>query len=345
MRLVLCLEQALGHRAHTANLELAMARQALDGIVVRVNPESGRLVPWAVSGSWRARSRIRLEAPEHRVRFFHTQSIALMAPLFRNTTPYVVSVDATPIQMDHMGHWYSHEQRPPVVERAKMALYKAVFNRSAAMVAWSQWAADSLVADYGVARDKILVAHPGATSEFFALPLKCDTTRPRPRILFVGGDLERKGADLLLHAWNSMRDVADLTIVTTANVPESDGIEVIADASPGSPRLLEAYASADIFCLPTRGDCTPVVLGEAMAAGLPVITTRIGSNGETVTNGVNGLLIDVNDSKGLHDSLSHLVAQADERTRMARAARATALNVFDAERNAARIFRLLDSLV
>lgn len=344
MRLALCLEQALGHRAHTANLELAMARQALDGVVVRVDPKGGRFVPWAVSGSWKARSRLRAEAPEHRVRFFHTQSIALMAPLFRNQTPYVVSVDATPIQMDHMGQWYSHEQRPPLIERAKTRLYRAVFNRSAAMVAWSQWAADSLVEDYDVAAEKVLVAHPGATSEFFALPLKCVAEGPRPRILFVGGDLERKGGDLLLDAWHSMRDLADLTLVTTANVPDNEGIEVISDASPGSPRLLEAYASADIFCLPTHGDCTPVVLGEAMAAGLPVITTRIGSNAEAVTHGLNGLLIDVDDAHGLHDSLARLVTNAEDRARMARAARTTALNVFDAERNAARIFRLLDSL-
>lgn len=345
MRLALCLEQALGHRAHTANLELAMARQALDGVVVRVDPAGGRFVPWAVSGSWKARTRIRVEAPEHRVRFFHTQSIALMAPLFRNTTPYVVSVDATPIQMDHMGQWYSHVQRPPVIERAKMGLYRAVFHRSAAMVAWSKWAADSLVADYGVARDKVLIAHPGATSEFFALPFKCAEGRPRPRILFVGGDLERKGGDLLIDAWRSMRDVADLTLVTTAKVSDSAGIEVISDASPGSPRLLEAYASADIFCLPTRGDCTPVVLGEAMAAGLPVITTRIGSNAESVTHGRDGLLIDVNDAQGLHDALTRLVTNSGERARMAREARTTALNVFDAERNAGRIFRLLDALV
>ena len=76
----LCLEQTLGHRAHSANLEAALKRLGAEWTVVKVeHPGSGRL-PWAAAGSWLARRRLKTEAPNHAVQFFHTQSIALLAP-------------------------------------------------------------------------------------------------------------------------------------------------------------------------------------------------------------------------------------------------------------------------
>lgn len=343
MRLALCLEQTLGHRSHSANLESALVRAGRDSVVVKVDPGGARFLPWAAAGSWRARVGIRVEAPDHEVRFFHTQSIALLAPLTKHGTPFVVSVDATPIQMDELGRWYGHKPGRRLTERAKQSIYRSVFSRAAAMVAWSEWAARSLAEDYGVPSERILVAHPGAPPEFFAIPDRCPAKGDKPTVLFVGGDLVRKGGDLLLATFETLRSEANLILVTTADVDQRDGIEVVRDAKPGSRELVDAYRRADVFCLPTRGDCTPVVLGEAMASGLPVITTRIGSNEETVADGVDGLLIEIDDAPALLSALERLIRFPEERAQMAAAARAKARRQFDAERNAARIFRLLES--
>jgi glycosyltransferase involved in cell wall biosynthesis len=297
-----------------------------------------RQVPWALDASWQALRRLR-SAPRYDVAFFHTQTVSLFAPV-ATRAPFVVSVDATPVQLDGMGRWYGHARGSTVAERLKRGWYAGVFHRAAGLVAWSDWAARSLVQDYGVPPGSILVAHPGARREFFAL----SRTRleSRPSILFVGGDFERKGGDTLLEAFASLQGRARLILVTTGPVGTLPGVEVVSDATPGSSRLLDAYARADIFCLPTKGDCTPVVLGEAMAAGLPVVTTRVGSNPETVRDGYDGYLVEPGDAAGLNVALGRLVDDPARRWAMGQSARSSAARRFDAEANASRVFEFLE---
>jgi glycosyltransferase involved in cell wall biosynthesis len=341
MQVGLCLEQTLGHRAHSMNLQAALASRANSIDIVHVEFGEAGCVPWAIRGSWQAAMKLRAK-PAHDVRFFHTQSVSLFAPLLVRGRPYVVSVDATPRQIDTMGAWYTHKSGTRPVEQLKARWYRAVFARAAAVVAWSEWAADSLVEDYGVARSKIAVIHPGAPRPFFEL--NREPTGAAVTVLFVGGDLRRKGGDLLLRSLERLGDRVKLLIVTTEPVPEAPNVEVIADATPGSDQLVGAYRRADIFCLPTRGDCTPVVLGEAMAAGLPVIATRIGSNAETVRDGVDGVLIAPDSLDELGAALSRLVDQPTLRRQMGGSARTRALHRFDAERNALRLMSLLESV-
>jgi glycosyltransferase involved in cell wall biosynthesis len=342
MRAALLLEQTLGHRSHSSNLVSALAESRLDADVLSVEfRQSALRVPWAFRGSWQASRALGHSVGRHDVRFYHTQTVSLFAP-FRSRSPYVVSVDATPLQIDAFGRWYGHSLGRSPTEALKRRWYRLVFARAAALVAWSNWAADSLVADYGVPRSKILVAHPGAPASLFELERR--PSSGRPVVLFVGGDFQRKGGDLLLNVFQRIKDEVRLILVTGAEIPEMPGVEVIGDAVPGSARLLDAYARADIFCLPTRGDCTPLVLGEAMAAGLPVVTTRIGSNCETIREGEDGFVIEVNDELALMDALSRLAADPALRHRIGLSARARAQALFSSSRNAARIFQLLETV-
>ncbi len=343
MRLALCLEQTLGHRAHAVNLRHAVTESPLTVDVVPIEYRRRMRIPWAVEGSWDASRKLRSAQSQPDVLFFHTQSVALFAPLAARGRPFVVSVDATPRQIDEMGHWYGHQKGSALAECLKGRLYSTVFARASAMVAWSRWAADSLVESYGVPRERILIAHPGAPEAFFNIDRATAPDR-KPNVLFVGGDLRRKGADLLLQACASLEGRADLTLVTPEKVDCAPGVTVIGNAGPASPELTAAYANADIFCMPTRGDCTPLVLGEAMAAGLPVITSRIGSNAETVSDGVDGLLVAPSDLVSLTAALRRLVDDSAFRSAAGAAARAKAAERFHAGRNAQRVLRLLESV-
>ena len=343
MRLTLCLEQTLGHRAHTNNLTNAWAGGDAEIDVIRVDFRKRGPVPWAFDASWQAAQVLRRKGRQHDVCFYHTQSTALFAPFVARDRPFVVSVDATPRQIDAIGRWYNHHASSGTAERLKMQWYRSVFHRSAAVVAWSNWAADSLVADYGVQRQRITVVHPGAPPDFFTISRPAKLVH-KPKMLFVGGDLRRKGGDLLLEVFDQLRDQLDLIMVTPDHVQPRPGLEVISNANPGSSRLRDAFQRADFFCLPTRGDCTPLVLGEAMAASLPVITTRIGSNGETVRDGIDGILIERDDSQALRSAIELLSGDHPLRASMGTSAHEAAEERLHAQRNADRILDLLRSV-
>ena len=341
-RVALCLEQTLGHRAHSKNLEAGTKNSIAPIDVYHVEyPQHRRLpLPWALRSSVMAHRMLRSSNRSYGAVLYHTQTVSLLAPWLKGRSKYVVSVDATPVQMDGLGAWYNHSRAHRLVESLKKRWYQRVYQRSSALIAWSEWAAESLVSDYGADRSHILVAHPGATTSFFDMPRA--EPRTRPTILFVGGDWQRKGGPSLLEAFSKVANRADLLIVSDADIALPTGARQERGIRPGTPNLLAAFAKSDIFCLPTLGDCTSVAIGEALAAGLPVISTRVGSNAETIRDGETGLLIDAGDTDALAWALVRLVDDSVERARMSSAARSDARSRFNADRNAARLFRLLE---
>lgn len=332
----LVIEQTLGHRTHTQNIEQVLATHS-NHALHRIEYGADSRVPWALRASALAWRKIRGERAA--VTFFHTQCVSLFAPLATWGRPYVVSLDATPIQVDSMARWYNHEPGSPLAERAKREWYRSVLLRARAIVAWSEWAADSIREDYGVRDVPIEVLHPGAPESLFAIE-RAPSENRRPTILFVGGDFERKGGPSLLRAFEPLRDLANLVIMSDASIEPRPGVVLARGVRAGSEEHRRIFAEADLFCLPTLGDCTPLVIGEAMAAGLPVLTTRIGSNEESV-GGEAGVLIEPGDDAALAATLATLVSDPQRLRAMGAAARARASRLMRAERNAERIVALL----
>jgi glycosyltransferase involved in cell wall biosynthesis len=210
--------------------------------------------------------------------------------------------------------------------------------RAAHFTTWSRWAKQSLVDDYGADAGQVTVIHPGATLSAFPTARRERRPEDKLRILFVGGDLERKGGDLLLSAFSeSLADICDLHLVTGTAVVPAPGVHVHPGLTPYSPELLRLYAESDVFVLPTRGDCLAVVLGEAMAASLPIITTRVGAHAEAVEHGKSGYLIDVDDGTALREHLFTLARNPALAGRMGQRARAIAEERFDMAKGAATI--------
>ena len=353
-RIGFAIEQVLGHVAYTMNLREAFAsRSDFEAVWLDVPFEAGGAARWPlVRNNWALRGSLlarRMIAEAHRERpldalFIHTPSISLLSAGHMRRIPTLLSLDATPRNIDAFGAAYGHAVHGRAIERLKAVLYRRVMSRAAAYTTWSHWAMRSLTEDYGAPPERVSVVYPGIQLSGAARPRDA-RTQERPRILFVGGDLERKGGGLLIETYRrAFADACDLHIVTNAAVAPAEGIHVHRGVTPNSPALRALYAGSDIFVLPTRGDCLALVIGEAMAAGLPVITTRGAGHSEAVEDGASGFLIDIDDGAALTDRLRALVVDEGLRRRMGERGRAIAEARLDVRRTADALTRILMSI-
>lgn len=99
------------------------------------------------------------------------------------------------------------------------------------------------------------------------------------------------------------------------------------------PEILPAF---DVFCLSSVHEGLPISMLEAMAAGLPVVVTRVGGMPEVVTEGQEGLLVPPSSVAALTAALARLIADPELRDRMGEAAQKRSLD-FDITRAVARI--------
>src|SRR5262249_39623514 len=111
------------------------------------------------------------------------------------------------------------------------------------------------------------------------------------------------------------------------------------------PELVRLYSEADVFVLPTRADCFGVVFGEAMAASLPIVTTRVAAIPEIVRDGETGFVIEVDDGAALCDRLERLIRRGDLRKKMGGGGRGLGEGRFDMYKNADRLVELLFGII
>jgi glycosyltransferase involved in cell wall biosynthesis len=104
--------------------------------------------------------------------------------------------------------------------------------------------------------------------------------------------------------------------------------------------LVEA---ADLFCLPTLADATPIAILEAMATGLPVLAGGVGGIPELIDDGETGFLLKPGDPSDLDSKLQLLIEDPMLRTRIGKAARQACEDRFNVDRQLRQILAILDS--
>jgi glycosyltransferase involved in cell wall biosynthesis len=214
-------------------------------------------------------------------------------------------------------------------------------------------AMEELVLGAGVPPEKVFRIPIGIDIGRFALREAEERESARaklglPRDAFVAGSFQKdgvgwgqglepkliKGPDVLLAAVERLRKrVPDLWLLLTAPARgyvkqglEQLGVPYRHVLLDGLDAVAEAYRALDVCLVTSRDEGGPKAVLEAMATGIPLVTTRVGQAADLVRDGENGYLVDVGDAAGVADRAGH-VAEVPEvdLERLAAAGRRTAV--------------------
>ena len=169
----------------------------------------------------------------------------------------------------------------------------------------------------------ILPAVPSAAEK---QALKEELGVPEKRmVLAIGRFIPGKGFDVLMRAACSLDK--DVGVYIVGGEPTEDYLRMRASLGLKNVHFVDFqkkealsryYRAADLFVLPTRGDVWGLVINEAMACGLPVITTdRCVAGLELVEEGVNGSIVPVGDAAALAGKMKEILSSDLEKMGMA----------------------------
>ncbi len=196
------------------------------------------------------------------------------------------------------------------------------------------------------ARDKVQVSYHGLDLRLFRPAARRPAEGP-PAILAVGSLLECKGFDILIEACaRLLRRGADFSLTIAGGGPEEASLREAVSRAGLEERvrltgyltqkdLIPLYQQADLFVLPAILEMhwgIPNVLVEALACGLPVVTTALPSLPELVQDGREGLVAANRDPGDLAFKIGRLLEEPELRRAMGRAGRQRVESSFDIER-------------
>ncbi len=181
-------------------------------------------------------------------------------------------------------------------------------------------------------------------------------------VAFVGRLNFQKNLPMLLKAIGSLvRNRNDIHLVVAGDGPESPKLQTFLRENASSPRrackpgcrviclgqtddVAGVLAATDIFAMPSRWEGFGLAAAEAMAAGLPVIATKVPGLTELIEDGAGGLLIDSEDTDALTAAINKLADDRDERVRLGSTGQKRIKERFSIEANITAHERLYESL-
>lgn len=190
--------------------------------------------------------------------------------------------------------------------------------RLKAIIANSHYTAKIIASQYHVPNERLYICYKSIDPEHYASVLTSRRSRSsRFHVLFVGGNMQRKGLPILIEAAPQILEELpntefwvvgnDAAISRMKDLCRTKGVDSNFCFWGWKPHdeLLQLYAQADVFVMPSLVEAFGVVFLEAMACGVPAIGSSVGGIPEIVRHGYNGLLI----SPGNADKLAVAVSQ------------------------------------
>ncbi len=239
------------------------------------------------------------------------------------------------------GSWETLRQRLSPYERAILAIERRQYAPGGyrKILAVSELSRCEILATYPAVRpEDVAVLHYGVDVDRFhpdrrlregaSVRRELGVAHERPLVLFVGSGFRRKGVDTLLEIWRR-EPPRGATLVVVGNDQHLAARRRAARALGGTvlftgPRrdVERLYAAADAFVLPSLYEGCPVAILEALASGLPVVTSRATGAPELLTGPLAELLVDDPRDAAAVDARLRLALDPGRREELTRAARA-----------------------
>jgi len=162
----------------------------------------------------------------------------------------------------------------------------------------------------------------------------------KPVVLFSGRLMALKGMNVLIESIKQISKKEDLYFVFAGTGDIKKWESMLKGVPKENYKFLgyvdyqnisQLYCSSDMFVLPSYTESFPLTILEAMAAGLPIISSKVGGIPEMIENNKNGILINPGNSKILSKSIINLLDNSSLRKRIGRNARTIAKNKFDSK--------------
>jgi glycosyltransferase involved in cell wall biosynthesis len=219
-------------------------------------------------------------------------------------------------------------------------MVQRVLRRAKVVISISEYDSEELASV--VRGTRVSIANATA-AEFFSLAPSGPTT---PRLLFAGALIPRKNPLGLVNAFAEVRRAmpeARLMVIgpqpdpvymrtvrdRVATLGLADSVEIVDQVD--NERLRQEIAAARAMVLFSRQETAPTIIAQAMAAGKPVVATRVGGVAEMVSDGQTGFVVESGDEAGLADRLVTLLDDEALCLQMGRRGHEVALDRFTPE--------------
>ncbi len=245
----------------------------------------------------------------------------------------------------------------PHRKRHLQALERVALQHAAAVIATSPLTARTLVSDYGVDEDQLAIAEPGTVPA-----LRATGTGDPLTMLAVGAIIPRKAYSILIDAlahliethdvamdWHLIivgatdRDAQEANLVRERILASGLRRNITIAGEISARELSRLYARADLFVLPSLYEGYGMVLAEAMARGLPIISTTGGAAAETVPNAA-AIKVSPADAVALGDAIATAMMDDERRAEMASASWTAGRRLPDWPDSAATIAAVIKSV-
>jgi glycosyltransferase involved in cell wall biosynthesis len=286
-------------------------------------PSPRRIARHVALAMWTARL-VRRE----RVQVVHLHGSTHDLSIFGNALPIVAAAAAGARTL-----WHLHEDLGvvsfPGRVRATQLMFSTLMRLPDRVALLSE--RDRVVAARFVDERRTLVLPPTCDPEFTTLPIERAVEDDVLRIVYVGWLTAAKGIyDLLdvaaiLHKAHvrcmfwvlgiGMTEAETMRVRDAVAQRHLDTVVRLCGLVTGEAKRA-MFASAHVLFLPTHWDAFPVTVLEGLAAGLPIVSTRVGGLPYLVHNGQGGFLLEPGDVEGMSERLAHLSELPRERLEM-----------------------------